>query len=240
VITIRIATQLELARARLDIVAHHYRHTFPIPLSQPLTYAVVYGPRGVGDVGWICGWLVFGRMESTECYEGDLTYGSLEDVAAGHAQYSRWEILNLARVWLDPALQPGGWRHGPYYPPGYTDRKGVWRSTLLSTAIGMALDRVVVDYLAARPPCYLDEPYQLREVSSYCDTRRHRGTIYKVAGFRLVRTNKEGIQTWAKQVRGLTPEEDELVQRRSLQHPRSRAYRARRVQLAEQLAMEDL
>ena len=31
---------------------------------------------------------------------------------------------------------------------------------------------------------------------SYCDTRSHKGTIYRAAGFALSRTNERGIETY--------------------------------------------
>jgi hypothetical protein len=32
-------------------------------------------------------------------------YGGLEDVRRGTCPLTRWEVFNLARVWLDPRLQ---------------------------------------------------------------------------------------------------------------------------------------
>lgn len=183
------------------------------------------------------GCLIFGRTESTRCYSGDLTYGSVADIASGRARYSRWEILNLARVWMIPNVQKGGAHYGPDYLPGYIDRNGDWRSTLASDAIKLALDRIVFDYLAARPPVWLGEPYQLREILSYCNTRLHRGTIYKAAGFRLVRVNASGIQTWAKPVRALTSDEDQYIEERSSQCERARRLRIQRAQASIQLAI---
>jgi hypothetical protein len=59
------------------------------------------------------GCLLFGRPEATACYTGGLTYGSQADVAAGRAAFDRWEIVNLARVWLHPDVQAGGPRFVP-------------------------------------------------------------------------------------------------------------------------------
>jgi hypothetical protein len=115
---------------------------------------------------------------------------------AGRAEYDRWTILNLARVWLHPSVQRGGAFYSPELLPGYTDRRGVWRSTLASTVIELALARVGYDYLRTHPPCFPDEPYQIKVVLSYCDTTKHKGTIYRAAGFELARTNERGIETW--------------------------------------------
>jgi len=48
----------------------------------------------------------------------------------------------------------------------------------------------------AYPPCFLEQPYQLRVCLSYCDTRVHQGTIYRASGFALARQNNQGIETW--------------------------------------------
>ena len=125
-------------------------------------------------------------------------------------------MLNLARVWLDPRLQRGG----AWYVPDAATR-----------AIGLALHAVVLDYLLTFPPCFLEEPWKLRQCLSYCDTRIHRGTIYRAAGFELVRTNDAGIQTWARPLRGLQGHERKAVERRAEVHPRSQRYRAQRAQL---------
>jgi hypothetical protein len=229
-ITVRAAAIHEQNLAQRIVEQHHYLHQKVDARCSVFTYVVQVGSQ-------LGGYLMFGRPEATRCYDGALTYGSVDDMTAGRAQHSRWEVLNLARVWLAQDFQQGGHYYGPGHLPGYVDRKGVWRSTLASAAILAALDRIVVDYLDARPPCFLDEPYQLRQVLSYCDTRLHKGTIYKAAGFTLARTNKAGIETWVKAVRPLTETEDAHIRARALQHPRSQAYRAMRAGAGEQLSL---
>lgn len=114
--------------------------------------------------------------------------------------------------------------------PGFVDRRGAFRSTLASAVVLALAQQVVRDYLVRRPPCFLEEPYQLRWLLSYCDTRLHRGTIYKAAGFELYRTNERGLQTWRLPLRGLTPAEDAEVREASRFNSRSQAFRARRAQ----------
>lgn len=178
-----------LTWAQTTVTQQHYLRRPVDARCRPLAYLVTLDDVRVG-----C--LVFGRPESTHCYHGALTYGSQADVAAGRAQYDRWEILNLSRVWLDRRVQRGSIWYDAALLPGFTDRRGVWRSTLATTVIGMALRAVGNDYLVAHPPCFLDEPYAIRAILSYCDTRRHAGTIYRAAGWPLARTNAQGIQTW--------------------------------------------
>lgn len=209
---LELADDRALDWAQAQVSAHHYLHTPVDSRCSVLGYVLMVGGERLG-----C--LLFGRPEATRCYQDELTYGSQADVASGRARFDRWEIVNLARVWIDPSLQgTGGWGSG-------------WLATWL---IGQALRRVVVDYLHEYPPCYLDEPWKLRTCLSYCDTRIHSGTIYKAAGFRLARTNADGIQTWYRPLRGLQGHERKLIERFSAQSYRSRVYRSQRAAQAVQ------
>jgi hypothetical protein len=230
-IALHPADRAGLAWAQQQVAQHHYLRTRVDTRCSPFAYLV-------GVHGQYAGCLIFGRPESTRCYDGKLTYGSLEDVASGRAEFSRWEILNLARVWLDPRLQAGGDWYDAALLPGYVDRRGVWRSTLASYVIQESIREVSLDYLLARPPCFLDEPYQIRRVISYNDTRRHKGTIYRAAGFTRVRTNADGIETWTIEAPPLDDLEDRLVRAAAERSPRSRAYRAARQ--AESFRQEEL
>jgi len=195
---------------------HHYLHAPIDDRCAVLAYVVRLDDDP--DAPYV-GALGFGRPESTRCYRGLLTYGGVDDVRSGRAQYSRWEVLNLARVWLSPKIQRGG----QWYAPN----AATW-------AIGEALRRVVVDYLAAYPPCFLFDPWRLRAVLSYCDRRLHQGTIYKAAGFRLARVNADGIETWTRPLRGLQGHERRQIERLTEQSARSRRYRAQRASIATQ------
>jgi hypothetical protein len=175
---------------------------------------------------------MFGRPEATRCYVGGLTYGSGDDVRAGRAQFDRWELLNLARIWIHPWFQAGGLYCREDELPGFTDRRGIWRSTLASTAICAALRQLSYDYLRIRPPVDCAYPYAIRAVLSYCDTRVHRGAIYRASGFSLARRNDAGIETWwTSAVAPLSAEQDATIRRLSERSPRSQRIRAERSQL---------
>jgi hypothetical protein len=185
------------------------------------------------------GVLLFGRPQATKCRDW---YGSVEDAQAGRCEVTRWQVLNLARVWICPEFQPGGahweyWKENGgntalrYYLPGFVDRKDVFRSTLASDVLRLAAAQIGLDYLLRRPPCFLEEPYEIRWLLSYCDTRLHKGTIYQAAGFELYSTNDDGIQTWRIQLPALTDDQDNQVRQASLISPRSNRYRAQRSQL---------
>lgn len=230
-LSLHLANERGLARAQAAVTKHHYLHTPVDSRCSPLAYEVWIDDR---SADYHVGYLIFGRPEATRCYDGRLTYGSLKDVEAGRAQHDRWSILNLARVWLHPSAQSGGAFCRPELLPGYTDRRGEWRSTLASSVIELALERISYDYLRAHPPCFPDEPYQIKVVLSYCDTSLHRGTIYRAAGFELARTNARGIETWRKGVAPLTPYQNDQVLKLAGQSYRSRRYRSQRASQAEQ------
>lgn len=133
-------------------------------------------------------------------------------------------------------VQRGGKWHSPDELPGYLDRRGAFRSTLASTLLRAVLGRVGFDYLTAHPPVDTDYPYHLRAALSYCDTRLHRGTIYRAAGFGLARVNERGIETWwTPTVAPLTAEQDAEVRRLAERSPRSKRIRAERAQLVMEL-----
>lgn len=229
-ITLTVADPEGLAWAQRQVTAHHYLHAPVDPRCSPLAYLVQIDHPAI--LPQRVGCLIFGRPESTRCYDSGLTYGSSADVQAGRAQYDRWEVLNLARVWFNPVVQPGGALHGPAYGlPGYIDRRGVWRSTLASSVIELALACVGYDYLAARPPVDCAYPYQIRAVLSYCDTRLHKGTIYRAAGFQRARINARGIETWyTPAVAPLSAAQDAQVRRLAERSPRSQRIRGARMQ----------
>lgn len=213
------AAGLKLAQAA--VTAHHYLGKPVDPRSMPEAYTVRLAALPLANAGY----LIVGRPEATRCYPW---YGSVEDVEGGRAEVTRWQVLNLSRVWLHPAVQPGGVLYGAENLPGFLDRSGVWRSTLASTVVRALAHAVVRDYLVRRPPCFLEQPYELKWLLSYCQTPRHRGVLYQAAGFELYRTNGDGLQTWRLPLRPLTAAEDSEVQIASALHPRSRAFRARR------------
>lgn len=206
--------------AQWMVEQHHYLHRWPDPRTSVEVYAV--------ERPWLgstVGYLVFGRPEATRCADW---YGGVDDVRAGRCEVTRWQVLNLSRVWLDPDYQAGGIYHQRHMLPGFIDRRGVFRSTLASLALRAAVQVIGYEYLIRRPPCYLDEPYQIEWLLSYCDRRFHRGTIYAAAGFQRYRVNDRGIETWRIRLPALTDQQHDVVRSMSMLDPRAIGYRARR------------
>lgn len=208
--------------ANVAIQEFHYLRRIPDPRTSAETFIAYLDGHHVGA-------LIFGRPEATRCTDW---YGSVGDAESGACEVTRWQVLNLARVWIDPNYQAGGPRCRRDIVPGYTDRRGNFVSTLASDILRAAIHVIGYQYLRLRPPCFLDEPYQINWLMSYCNTALHRGVIYAAAGFDLYRTNPQGIQTWRIPLPSLTPAEDADIRMVATLHPRSQSYRAQRQQLA--------
>lgn len=221
--------------AQRMVSEHHYLRRPVDPRCRPMAYLVEHQATWGADAAAgprVAGILIFGRPESTKCYDGALTYGSLDDVHTGRARFDRWEVLNLARIWVHPHYQRGGIYYHPTELPGFVDRCGAWRSTLISTLLDNVLYRVGYDYLMQHPPVDCSQPYAIRCVLSYCDRSTHRGAVYRAAGWNLARTNERGIETWFTDDLGtLTPYLDAEVREAAEHSPRSLRIRARRAQL---------
>lgn len=226
-ITLARLDRAGLAWAQAQVARHHYLHK-PVPaLARPEAWGIEL-PR-LGTVG--C--LMVCRPQATRCQGW---YGSLEDVASGWARSSRWSVLSLARVWLDTSVQGGGIHFNSESLPGYVDRHRRFRSTLASTALRLLTELVGYEYLLARPPCFLEEPYEHEWLLSYCDTRVHRGVIYRAAGWELHRT-AGAIQTWRTTLPALTAEQHDAVRSASEVDVRARRFRARRYSSHHQLEL---
>ncbi len=205
-----------------DVAEFHYLHCMPDTRTSYEVFLPILNGEQVGV-------LVFGRPEATRCRDW---YGSVEDAKSKRCEVTRWQVLNLARVLIYPEWQRGGKYCNAKHVPGFHDRSGIWRSALASKILNAAVSHVGFEYLCQRPPCFLDEPYELRWLLSYCNTSLHKGTIYGAAGWELYSTNANGIQTWRKLLPVLTVSERRQVVTISEAHPRSKQYRARRSQLS--------
>jgi hypothetical protein len=184
----------------------------------------IYGIRSAGN---LVGYLVFGWTQATRCRDW---YGSVDQVSRGDCQVSKYQVINLSRVWIDPDWQRGGMFYTPEHLPGFIDRRGQFRSTLASDAIRLWIEDFSQHYILIRPPVFLDQPYELRWLMSYCNTHLHKGTIYQKAGFELYLTNEDGIQTWRTPLVRLTPSADYQIRLASQVNSRSIRIRSKRQQ----------
>lgn len=100
---------------------------------------------------------------------------------------TKWQILSLARLWLHDDL------------PRNSE----------TCVIAKALKLVQHRWLEIHPPRFPDQPYHIRKIISYADTRFHLGTIYKAANFR--ETGRTISQRRHKNSRGSGMGEAELI-----------------------------
>ncbi len=221
-LSLTLADAAGLRWAQAQVARHHYLQAPVDVRCRPLAYLIRLFDRPVG-----C--LIFGRPEATKVLGW---YGSVEETLTGVCPLSRWQILNLARVYLDPCIQRGGaFAHpdglvGPSILPGFYDRQHRWKSTCASYVIELALARVSFDFLYHRPPVFLDQPYEIVHIISYCNAKLHKGTIYRAAHFERVRVNAQGIETYRRAAQPLTPEEHAIIALRSQEDQRARRLRS--------------
>jgi hypothetical protein len=107
---------------------------------------------------------------------------------------TQWQVVDLSRIYIHAYYQRGemGIYAKPGIVPGYIDRKGEWRPTVATWAIGEVLARVQADRVRLWPPVYPSQPYHIRLAISYSDPRFHRGTIYRLAGAAPMYTDQSG------------------------------------------------
>lgn len=192
--------------AQRQVELHHYLGQRVHQRARPLAYLIVMTDEN--EVEHRVGCLIFGRMQSSRCAGW---YGSLADVQSGWARLTQWELLTLMRVWIDPRLQRGGL----WYIPNAATRM-----------VSQALKQVSYDYLLLWPPAYLDQPWKLREVISYCHSDRFFCTLYLASNFKLVRENKAGLQTYMRQLPQLQPHQIRHIEEASRFNARARQRRA--------------
>lgn len=100
-ITLHLLDRIGIKDAQATVKKCHYLHR-PVDSRCSVEGYSVH----LDMIAGIAGYLIFGRPEATRCCDW---YGGVDDAQAGRVEVTRWQVLNLARVWISPALQPGGW-----------------------------------------------------------------------------------------------------------------------------------
>jgi hypothetical protein len=166
-LTIELGTRKDTEWAQDVVTKHHYLHQPVDPRARPMTYVIRQQLPGIGGIA--AGLVMLGIPHATKCggwwgYEGLPT---------------QWQVVDLCRIWLSPAIQVGGEWCEPGSVPGFYDRHGVWRPTVATWAIAQVLERVQADRVRMWPPVYPAQPYHIELAISYHDPQYHRGTIYR-------------------------------------------------------------
>jgi len=161
--------------AQETVAERHYLYSKVPHISQPFAYVVQWNELNVG----CC--IVSGVHQTVQ--RGFWGEGEL---------ITKWQVGNLARIWLHPAIQRNGWLCKSDVVPGFVDRHGEFRSTTATWLIETVIGRIQRDRIALWPPVQLTLPYHIRMVVSYSDPKHHSGLIYRLAGAEPMWTNEQG------------------------------------------------
>lgn len=174
-LTIRLGDKVDLAWAQETVRLHHYLHRAVDNRARHKVYVVQNEWARLGPV-------MAGIPHATRC-RGRWGYPGLP---------TRWQVVDLCRVWLDSRIQSGGEYCRPGDIPGFVDRQGVWRPAVATWAIGEVLKRIRRDRVSLWPPVFPEQPYHIRPAISYHDPAFHRGTIYRQMGWLPMYTDGAG------------------------------------------------
>ncbi len=179
-LTLRLGDKSDLDWAQKTVTEFHYLRQPVHPQARPMAY-IVWGETGSGQ-----------PKRLGLCMVG-IPHATLNKRWWGYeGQPTQWQVADLSRVWLSPAIQQGGAWCTPDIVPGFTDRKGVFRPTTATWLIGQVLQRVQVDRLSMWPPVYPDQPYHIELVIAYHDPKFHKGTIYRLSNAEPMYVDKDG------------------------------------------------
>lgn len=166
------------SRDWLNIAAelYHYMHRCVHPKSCPFGWSLNWQgntlrPDGRPNAFIIYASIHYTRLKNQFGYEGLPT---------------RWQVLSLARLWIHPDFQASGKLYDSNILPGFTDRKGVFRSTLATEIMRLSLEQVQRRWIEVHPPRFPDQPYHIRKIISYADTEFFSGSIYRAFGFKEI------------------------------------------------------
>jgi hypothetical protein len=153
---------------RHHVQKYHYLHRWPDPRSLPFGYALaVEGTRYAPD-GRLWGLVVMKKPQHHR-HAGLFGYPDLP---------TEWQVLDLARVWVNPSLQGLG-----YFGLDRAGEPARHTLAIFSQMVSRVLHRVQRDWLAHHPPVYPELPYHIRLIISYCEVAHHDGTAYRASGF---------------------------------------------------------
>ncbi len=166
-ITVHRAVGEDLDVVRDHCVKFHYLRRWPDARSLPFGYYLQYGDSLRADDGRLWGFVVFKKLQH-HAQRGLFGYAGMP---------TSWQVLDLARVWVHPALQ----------------RKESGHSLCIFSRMLAYLfrqqghdriSRLQEDWLEHHPPRFPDAPYHIEIIVSYCDRQHHDGKAYRASGFR--------------------------------------------------------
>lgn len=166
ILTIHRATSPDvLAAVRDHCERHHYLHRWPDPRSLPMAYALAVNGDLQTPALDLWGLMVFKKPQHHR-QRGLFGYPGLP---------TAWQVLDLARVWIHPALQQPGW-------------------CVFSQFVGLCIRHCQADWLIHHPPRFPELPYHIELVISYCELAHHDGTAYRASGFVTAGLTSDGTK----------------------------------------------
>lgn len=165
---------------RQTVIERHYLKRWPDARSLPFGYRLLVDGAETTADGELWGAVVFKKPQHHK-QRGLFGYANMP---------TAWQVLDLARVWLNPQLQRKENGHA---------------LCAFSQMVGLCLRHVQADWLIHHPPRYPDQPYHIEIVISYCDRNHHDGTAYRACSFK-----------WA----GYTSDQTKELYYRTLRPPR--------------------
>jgi len=139
----------------------HYLGTAVPPIARPMFYILEHNNVPLGVFG-------FSIPQATHCGNW---WGK-------NAAITKWQVVDMSRVWVSPLIQAGGYWARPDMVPGrWVD--GRYQPNTVTWAIGKIFKRIQKDWVAYWPPVELAKPYHVLLIISYHDPAYHNGSIYR-------------------------------------------------------------
>ena len=120
-LTIELGTRKDLEWAQDVVTKHHYLHQPVDPRARPMVYVIKFPAAGLEPVR--AGLVMLGIPHATKC-GGWWGYDGLP---------TQWQVVDLCRIWLSPAIQAGGLWCEPDSVPGFYDRHGPYYRNFCNT-----------------------------------------------------------------------------------------------------------
>lgn len=137
-LTVELGGVEETRWAQKINLTRHYIKRKVHPQKRPITYTVCHRGERVGMI-------MVGIPHATR-NAGWWGYPGLP---------TQWQVVDICRVWLEPAVQVGGALCHPDIVPGFIDRKGIWRPAAATWAVRQVMSRIQEDWISMWPPVLL-------------------------------------------------------------------------------------
>lgn len=158
---------LDLHTAQRMVIKRHYLHRKVDAQARPLAYGIYWRGR-------LCGVSIYARPHFAR-YRGwwwdwDDNVRLPESGLPEGTPFTQWQVLVHSRLWISD------------YAPRNLESWAM--AEALKPQSGHHVPRLVEDYLAAYPPIYRHQPFDIRLLVGWTHDSLHpQGTIYRAAGW---------------------------------------------------------